>query len=68
MCIQDKKVVRTEHGRADWFTIGKGIQQDHILAPCLFHFYAECIMGNARMDEPKLESRLPGEISATLDM
>ena len=51
MCIQDKKVVRTEHGRADWFTIGKGIQQDHILAPCLFHFYAECIMGNARLDD-----------------
>ena len=68
MCIQDKKVVRTEHGRADWFTIGKGIQQDHILVPCLFHFYAECIMGNARMDESKLESRLPWEISATLDM
>ena len=68
MCIQDKKVVRTEHWRAGWFTTGKGIQQDHILAPCLFHFYAECIMGNARMDESKLESRLPWEISATLDM
>ena len=31
-------------------------------------WYAEYIMWNARLDEAQLESRLPGEISITLDM
>ena len=30
--------------------------------------YAEYIMRNAGLDEAQLESRLPGEISITLDM
>ena len=28
--------VRTGHGPADWFQIGKGVCQDCILSPCLF--------------------------------
>ena len=59
---------RTEHGTTDWFHIGKGVRQGSILSPCLFNFYAEYIMQNARQDEAKLESRLPGEISITSDM
>ena len=38
--------VRTEHGTADWFQIGKGVCQGCILSPCLFKLYAEYIMRN----------------------
>ena len=43
--------VRTGHGTTDWFQIGKGVRQGCILSTCLFNFYAEYIMQNARMDE-----------------
>ena len=36
---------------ADCFKVGKGVQQRHILSPCLFNFYAEYIMWNARLDK-----------------
>ena len=57
--------VRTGHGTADWFQIGKGVRQDCILSPCLFNLYAEYIMRNAGLEEAQLESRLLGEISIT---
>ena len=47
--------------------IGKGVHQGCILSPCLFNLYEEYIMGNARLNELKLESPLPGEISITSD-
>ena len=59
--------VRTIHGTADWFQIGKRVHQGCILSPCLFNFYAECIMRNARLDKHKLESRLSREILITSD-
>ena len=43
--------VRTRHGTTEWFEIGKGVQQDCILSPCLFNLYAEYIKQNARLDE-----------------
>ena len=43
--------VRTGHGTTDWFQIGKGVCQGSILSPCLFNFYAEYIMRNARLEE-----------------
>ena len=43
--------VRTGHGTTDWFQIGKGVHQGYILSPCLFNFYADYIMRNARLDE-----------------
>ena len=43
-------IVRTGHGKTDWFQIGKGVQ-GCILSPCLFNFYAEYIMRNAGLDE-----------------
>ena len=43
--------VRTGHGTADRFQIGKGVHQGGILSPCLFNLYAEYIMRNARLDE-----------------
>ena len=44
-------IVRTRHGTIDWFQIGKGVHQGCILAPCLFNFYTEYIIWNARLDE-----------------
>ena len=43
--------VRTGHGTADWFQIGKGVRQGCILSPCLFNFYAEYIMRNTGLEE-----------------
>jgi len=43
--------VRTRHGTMDWLQTGKGVYQGSILSPCLFNFYAEYIMQNARLDE-----------------
>ena len=61
-------IVRTRYGTMDWFKIGKGVHQGCILSPCLFTFYAEYIMQNARLDEVQAESRLLGEIAITSDM
>ena len=60
--------VRTGHGTTDWFQIGKGVRQGCILPPCLFNFYAEYIVQNARLGQAQLESKLLGEISITSDM
>ena len=35
----------------DCFKTGKGVHQGCILSPCLFKFYAEYIMQNARLNE-----------------
>ena len=43
--------IRSGHGTIDWFQIGKGVRQGCILSPCLFNFYAECIMWNGQLDE-----------------
>ena len=43
--------VRKGHGIKDWFKIEKEVQQGWILPPCLFNYYAEYIMQNARLDE-----------------
>ena len=43
--------VRTRHGTTDCLQIGKGVWQGCILSPCLFNFYAEYIMRNAKLDE-----------------
>ena len=60
--------VRTGHGTTDWFQIGKAAHQGCILSPCLFNFYTEYIMRDARLNEAQLESRLLGEISITSDI
>ena len=59
--------VRTGHGTADWFQIGKGECQGYILSACVFKLYAEYIMQNTELDE-SLKSRLLREISVTSDM
>ena len=52
--------VRTGHGTADWFQIGKGVRQGCILSPCLFNFYAEHIMRNAGLEEAQAGIKIAG--------
>ena len=66
--VCQEATVRTEHGKMDWFQIGKWVCQGCILSLCLFNLYTEYIMRNARLDEAQAGTRLPGEISITSDM
>ena len=43
--------VRTGHGTMYWSQIGKEVHQSCISSLCLFNFYAEYIIQNARLDE-----------------
>ena len=52
--------VRTGHGTTEWFHIGKWLCQGCILSPCLFNFYAEYIMSNARLDEAQAQIKIAG--------
>ena len=45
--------VRTGLQTTDWFQIGKGVCQGHILSPYLFSIDTEYIMRNAGLDEAK---------------
>ena len=45
---QLEAIVRTRHGTTDWFQIGKGVCQGHILLLCSFNFYAKYIMDEAQ--------------------
>ena len=51
---------RTEHGKADWFQIGKGVYKGCILSPCLFNLYAEKVMWNAQLDEAQAGIKIAG--------
>ena len=52
--------VRTGHGTADCFQIGKGVHQGCILSPCLFNLYAEYIMRNAGLEEAQAGIKISG--------
>ena len=57
--MQVKK--QLEHGKTDWFQIGKGVvHQGCVLSPCLFSLYAEYIMQNARLDEAQAGIKIAG--------
>ena len=51
--------VRTGHGTADWFQIGKGLHQGCILSP-LFNLHAEYIMRNAGLEEAQAGIKFAG--------
>ena len=46
-----KATVTIGHETTDCFQMGKGIHQGCVWSLCLFNFYAEYIMRNARLDE-----------------
>ena len=52
--------VRTGHGITDWFKIWKGVHQGCISSSCLFNFYAEYIMWNARLNEAQSRVKIAG--------
>ena len=52
--------VRTRHRTMDWFQIGEGVHQGCILSPCLFNFYAEYIMRNARLYKAQTQMKIAG--------
>ena len=58
--MQVRKQVRTGHGTADWFQIGKGVRQCCILSPCLFNLWAEYIMRNAGLEEAQAGIKIAG--------
>ena len=52
--------VRIGHGTTDWFQIGKRVRQGCVLSPCLFNFYAECIMRNTGLEETQARIKIAG--------
>ena len=52
--------IRTGHGTADWFQIGKGVRQGCTLSLCLFNLHAEYIMRNAGLDEAQAGIKMAG--------
>ena len=53
-------IVKTGHGKIDWFQIGKGVHQGCKLSHCLFNLYAEYIMRNAGLDEAHAGIKITG--------
>ena len=60
MYAVQEATVKTGHGTTDWSQIGKGVRQGCILSPCLFNFYAEYIMRNARLEETQAGIKIAG--------
>ena len=60
LCEGQVATVRTGHGTADWFQIGKGVHQGCILSPCLLNLYAEYIMRNTGLDEAQAGIKIAG--------
>ena len=58
--VGQEATVRTGHGTTDWFQIGERVRQGCILSPCLFNFYAEYIMRNARLEEAQAGIKIAG--------
>ena len=52
--------VRTGHGTTNWSEIGKEVREGCILSPCLFNFYTEYTMKNARLDEAQAGVKIAG--------
>ena len=59
--VGQEAAVRTGHGTAGWFQIGKGVRQDCILSPCLFNLYAEYIRRNTGLNEAQAGIKIAGK-------
>ena len=70
LCVVQEAAVRTGHGHGtmDWFKTEKGVSQGCILSPCLFSFYVEYIMWNAKLDESQAGTSIVAEISTISDI
>ena len=55
---EQEATVRTRHWTKDRSKIGKWVHQVCILSPCLFTFYAECIMWNAGLDNSQARIKI----------
>ena len=60
LCAGQKAIVRTGHGKTDWFQIVKGVHQGCILSPCLFNLYAEYFMRNTGLEEAQAGIKIAG--------
>ena len=58
--VHQEATVRTRYGKIDWFQIGKAVQEDCILSPCLFNLCAEYIMQNAGLDDSQAGIKIAG--------
>ena len=56
----EEATIRTRDEAMNWFQIGKEVHQGCILLPCLFNFYDEYIMQNARLDESQAGIKTAG--------
>ena len=65
--MQVRKQVRTGHGTTDWFQIGKGVKA--VYCHSTYLTYMQCTSREMPgWMKHKLESRLPGEITAASDI
>ena len=60
--------IRTTHRTMDWFKIGKRVHQGGTLSPYLFNSMQSMSCEMLGWMNHKLESRLPGVVSITLDI
>ena len=60
LCAGQEATVRTRHGAADWFQIGKGVHQGCILSPCLFNLYAGYIIRNSGLEQAQARIKIAG--------
>ena len=58
LCAGQEATVRTGHGTRYWFSIGKGVCQGCMLAPCLFNSHIKYIMRNAGLDEAEVRKKI----------
>ena len=52
--------IKTGHGTKDLFKTGEGACQGCLISPCLFNFYVEYIMQNAKLDESQAGIKIAG--------
>ena len=63
-----EETVRTGLGTTDWFQLGKGVHQSVYCHPAYLMYMHSTSLETLSWKKHKLESRLPGEISITLDI
>ena len=53
-------IVRTGHGKMDWFKIRKEVCQGCLLSPCFFNLYPKYIMRNEGLDDTQVGIKIAG--------